>query len=92
MATGPVDAEVRARAYIPVFVALAVLMLLSVSAGGLDIPRSGQVFLIMLYAVGKAALVALYYMHVRYEPRLFFLVPVVPLLMVLALLLALVLV
>ncbi|MFQ6012558.1 MAG: cytochrome C oxidase subunit IV family protein, partial [Thermoplasmata archaeon] len=75
MATGVEQAGAGAvreplkRPYIPVFVALGLLTLIEIQIPGMDIAKASQIFLLMLFALGKGALVVLYYMHVRYEPR-----------------------
>jgi cytochrome c oxidase subunit 4 len=73
------------RPYIPVFAVLGILTLIEIQIPGFPLPKAEQVFLLVSLAVGKASLVALYYMHLRYEPRLLALVPVVPLILALAL-------
>ncbi|MFQ5552331.1 MAG: cytochrome C oxidase subunit IV family protein [Thermoplasmata archaeon] len=71
------------RPYIPVFIALGILTLIEVQI-------LGQIFLLMVFAISKAALVVLYYMHVRYEPRVLALVALIPLFLAIALLVTLI--
>lgn len=78
------------RPYVPVFVALGILTLIEVQIPGLDIAKNGQIFLLILFAISKAALVVLYYMHVRYEPRALALVALIPLFLAIGLLLTLI--
>lgn len=84
-----VGEEVR-RPYIPVFVALGLLTLIEIQIPGLDISKISKIFLLFVFATGKASLVVLYYMHLRYEPRLLSLVPLIPLFMALALVVTLI--
>ena len=76
------------RPYIPVFIALGVLTLIEVQVPGLDIAKGSQIFLLMIFAIAKAALVVLYYMHVRYEPRALAWIALVPLFLAIAMLIA----
>ena len=46
---------------------LAVLTAIEVGVAGLAIPKTFQIVLLLLLAVGKALLVAMYYMHLRYD-------------------------
>ncbi len=92
MATGVEQAgaaEVRSplkRPYIPVFIALGILTLIEVQIPGLDIVKGSQIFLLMIFAISKGALVVLYYMHLRYEPRVLALVALIPLLLAIVML------
>lgn len=87
-ATSEIPLLIR-RPYIPVFIALGILTLIEIQIPGLDIPKASQIFVLMMFAIGKGSLVVLYYMHVRYEPRLLSLVAFVPLIMALALVITL---
>ncbi len=78
------------RPYIPVFVMLGIFTLIEVQIPSIDIAKASQIFLLLTFAVGKASLVVLYYMHLRYEPRLLSLVALVPVFMALALVVALI--
>lgn len=80
--TGAVE-EALKRPYVLVLVLLAVVTLVEV-----QIPAFGEQFglsqalqigFLMGSAVVKAGLVALYYMHLRYEPRILRLLPLGPL-------------
>ncbi len=92
MATGVKQAgaaEVRIplrRPYVPVFIALGILTLIEVQIPGLDIVKGSQIFLLMIFAISKGALVVLYYMHLRYEPRVLALVALIPLLLAIVML------
>lgn len=82
---GATGGETERRPYIPVFVALGVLTLIEVQVPNLGLAFANQFTLLMLFAIGKGSLVVLYYMHVRYEPRLLSLVPLIPVFMALGL-------
>ncbi|MCJ2531631.1 MAG: cytochrome C oxidase subunit IV family protein, partial [Candidatus Thermoplasmatota archaeon] len=70
----------------PVFIALGILTLIEVQIPGLDIVKGSQIFLLMIFAISKGALVVLYYMHLRYEPRVLALVALIPLLLAIVML------
>ena len=59
----------RHRIYITVFVALAALTVMELSVNRLVSVKSIQVELLVPMMLAKAALVVLYYMHLRYESR-----------------------
>jgi caa(3)-type oxidase subunit IV len=88
--TGRVAHELK-RPYVPVFGFLALVTVVEVqipSLGAtLGIPGALQVLFLLGTAVIKAAMVALYYMHLRYEPRILKLIPLGPLAFVVLLLL-----
>jgi cytochrome c oxidase subunit 4 len=96
MATGVEQAgtgavrEALKRPYIPVFIALGILTLIEIQIPGLDVAKGNQIFLLIVFAIGKAALVVLYYMHVRYEPRALALIAIIPLFLAIALLVTLI--
>ena len=91
---GRVAHEIK-RPYVPVFGFLALVTVVEVqipSLGAtLGIPGALQVLFLLGTAVIKAAMVALYYMHLRYEPRILKILPAFPLVFV-ALLIAVVVV
>ena len=66
------------RPYMAIFWGLLVLTIFEVSTIFIPIPENLHLVvtapLLMVIAIGKAALVAAYYMHLRYDPR--WLVPV----------------
>ncbi len=86
----PARGLVSGRPYIPVFVMLGILTLIEVWIAGFDITQISRIFTLMIFAIGKASLVVLYYMHLRYEPRLLSLVPIIPVFMALALVVTLI--
>ncbi|MEX1181724.1 MAG: cytochrome C oxidase subunit IV family protein [Gemmatimonadota bacterium] len=55
--------------YIGIWVILFVLTLVEVGVAFLGLSRTLTILSLILLAVWKALLVALYYMHLRYEPR-----------------------
>ncbi|MBI4415371.1 MAG: cytochrome C oxidase subunit IV family protein [Euryarchaeota archaeon] len=77
------------RPYVLVLVLLAIVTVAEVQVPtlgrNLDFTTTLQASLLMTSSVVKASLVALYYMHLRYEPRLLSLLPVGPLVFVLLL-------
>lgn len=83
-------AEERGRPYIPVFVMLGALTLLELWVSGLDVSGRSRLGALLILAVGKASLVVLYYMHLRYEPRVLALLPLIALFMAIALLMTLI--
>ena len=89
---GRVTGELK-RPYVLVFALLGLVTILEVQVPGLGvrfgIAGSTQILLLMASSVAKASLVALYYMHLRYEPRILKLLPVGPLVFVMLLILVL---
>lgn len=86
--TGAVG-EALKRPYVLVLVLLAVVTLIEVQIPSFGeqfgLTMSLQIGFLMGSAVVKAGLVALYYMHLRYEPRILRLLPLGPLAFVLLL-------
>lgn len=80
------------RPYVLVLVLLALVTVAEVQVPSLGqtyrIPGGLQVLLLMASSIAKAALVALYYMHLRYESRILKFLPVGPLVFVLLLVMA----
>ena len=74
------------RPYVAVLAFLAIVTVVEVQIPTLGpqwgIPNSVQIMFLMGTGVIKAAMVALYYMHLRYEPRVLSLLPVGPLVFV----------
>ncbi len=75
--------------YIGVFGALAVATIVEVLVAREPLARVAMVVAIMLLAALQGLLIAMYYMHLRYEGRFLAAVAVPPLLIVLTLLIAL---
>ncbi len=66
--------------YVGIFVALAVLTGIEIAVGTVLVASPLRVALLLALAVSKATLVVLYYMHLRYDSRMFaviFIIPVV---------------
>ena len=62
-------AEHKAPNYIAVWVGLAVLTAVEVAIVYLRLPRQLMVVSLVFLALWKALLVALYFMHLRFEPK-----------------------
>lgn len=83
------------RPYVAILVFLAIVTVVEVqiptlgAAWGISHPL--QIMFLMGTAAIKAAMVALYYMHLRYEPRVLRLLPVGPLVFVALLILVVIL-
>ena len=71
--------------YVAIWVWLVVLMAAGVLASYLPLAKSAVVFLIFLIAAVKAALVALYYMHLKFESGLIYAMAIVPVVLVIGL-------
>jgi len=80
----------RAPNYVAIWVWLVALALASLAAGLLPGGRTVTVAVVFAAATVKALLVALNYMHLRFEPRLVHALALVPLLVVAVLAVALV--
>ena len=65
---------VPVRIYLTIFAALLVGTGLTVAAAFLDFPWQLNTIVALTIAVAKATLVVLYFMHVRYSPRLVWLI------------------
>ena len=64
--------------YIKIWVGLAILMLIGVGVAEMPISKSAVVLIVLALSSVKAALVALYYMHLKADQRLLALVALVP--------------
>ena len=65
---------VPVRIYLTIFVALLFGTGLTVAAAFVDFPWQFNTIVALTIAVAKATLVVLYFMHVRYSPRLVWLI------------------
>jgi cytochrome c oxidase subunit IV len=75
--TAPAHAEPN---YMAVFLGLIVLTIAEVLVAFVShLPKTVLVLLLIAMALWKAALVALYYMHLRFEPRSLWIVALSPL-------------
>lgn len=74
--------------YMLVFVGLAILTVLELGVAFLGLSRTLTILALIALALWKALLVALYYMHLRFEPRRLKFVVLAPLPLALILVLA----
>jgi len=74
------------RPYLQVFVALAVMTGIEVFAASLAVEPALRVFILLGLAAFKASLVALFFMHLRYDHRFLAVVGGFPLLLALVML------
>ena len=74
--------------YILIWVILLVLTLAEVGYAFLDLPKIMLAVGLIIMAVWKAVLVAMYYMHLRYEPRRMWILAVSPIPLAILLVLA----
>jgi cytochrome c oxidase subunit 4 len=65
--------------YILIWVILLVLTLAEVGYAFMDLPKLILALGLIIMAVWKAVLVAMYYMHLRYEPRRMWIMAISPL-------------
>jgi len=71
----------RPRQYVVVFALLGVVTLMELGVAGTSgIPRAAAVTALVALALAKAALIALFYMHLRFETRILRLTVLAPLL------------
>jgi caa(3)-type oxidase subunit IV len=72
--------HIPARTYVIVFGWLALLTLLEVIVAAVALPAGIQVAALVIIAIIKAALVVLYYMHLRYDSFWYWIILIVPIL------------
>ncbi len=65
--------------YVAVWVGLAVLTMVELAVVYLGLPRRAMIISLVVLALWKALLVALYFMHLRFEPRRLLYVVLAPL-------------
>lgn len=80
------ESHEKRRPYLKVFVALAVLTAIEVGVAGMALGEAARVILLLGLAAAKASLVALFYMHLRYDHRILAIVGSFPLLLVIIML------
>ena len=85
MHNGTTKAHPTTRTYINVFVWLTVLTALEVAIAAVALPEVVQLVALVLIAVLKAALVVLFYMHLRYDSAWYWVLLIVPVAFVLLL-------
>jgi cytochrome c oxidase subunit IV len=73
------------RTYLIVFAWLAVMTAIEVAVAALPIAEPVQVIVLVVLAVIKAALVVLFYMHLRYDSKWYWITLLVPVFFVLLL-------
>ena len=71
--------EHKAVNYIAVWVGLAVLTVVEVAIVYIRLPRQLMVVSLVFLALWKAMLVALYFMHLKFEPRRLLIIVLAPL-------------
>lgn len=84
----PAAAEHRDSPYILIWVVLLVLTLAEVFFAFFNLPKFWLALGLVLMAFWKAGLVAMYYMHLRFEPRRLWLLAVSPLPLIVILIVA----
>lgn len=75
------SASAAAPRYLLVWGALAVLTAVEVGIAFIGLPRKMTILVLIALAIWKALLVALYFMHLKYEPkgiRIIALAPILP--------------
>lgn len=77
------------RPYLKVFILLGLFTLIEVFVATSPLAKITQVIFLMALAVSKALLVAMYYMHLRYDDRRLILIAASPLILASALMLVL---
>ena len=87
-AAAPAHAAHPKPNYMGVFVILGVLTAIEVGIAFIGLSRTFTIIALLVLAVWKAVLVALYYMHLRYEPRPLHLLVIAPFPLVVILLVA----
>ena len=68
--------------YLGIFVALAVLTVIEVTVAYAPIAHGWKMLGLLSMAITKALLVALYYMHLKFDKRLIMLVALIPFLLI----------
>lgn len=72
-------AQKKQPPYMIVFGTLGVLTVIEIVVAFLGLPKIYIIFALLLLAIWKALLVALYYMHLKFEPRKLWLIVASPL-------------
>jgi caa(3)-type oxidase subunit IV len=68
----------RSLSYAAVFLVLAVLTAIELGVKGLGLPRAATNLLFLVLSLGKASLVAAFYMHLRRDNRIYTVVFILP--------------
>jgi caa(3)-type oxidase subunit IV len=74
----PHAAHPRPRTYVMVFIWLTVLTAIEVAVAALQMPEFIKIAILVVIAIIKAALVVLYYMHLRYDSFWYWIILLVP--------------
>jgi caa(3)-type oxidase subunit IV len=77
-AAKPHAAHPTKKTYVMVFVWLAVLTAIEVAVAAVPMPELVQIGILVVVAVIKAALVVLFYMHLRYDSFWYWIILIVP--------------
>jgi len=84
-AAGTTTRHISRRTYLIVFAWLAVMTAIEVTVAALPLPELVTIIILITLAVIKAALVVLYYMHLRYDSFYYWIILLVPIVFVLLL-------
>jgi caa(3)-type oxidase subunit IV len=74
----PTTHHISNRTYIIVFVWLTVFTAIEVAVAAMGLPDSAKVIVLVALAVLKALLVVLFYMHLRYDSKWYWITLIVP--------------
>lgn len=77
------------KTYAAIFGWLAFLTVLEIGAASLGLPRVPLAIFLVATSIAKATLIALYFMHLRFEHRFVWFLPCIPVLIALVFILAL---
>jgi cytochrome c oxidase subunit 4 len=77
-AAEPVTHHISRRTYLIVFAWLAAMTAIEVLVAALPLPELVTVIVLVVLAIIKAALVVLYYMHLRYDSAYYWIILLVP--------------
>jgi len=84
-AAEPANHHISRRTYLIVFAWLAVMTVIEVLVAAMPLPEIVTIIVLVTLAVIKAALVVLYYMHLRYDSGYYWIILLVPVFFVLLL-------
>ncbi|HLC05695.1 MAG TPA: cytochrome C oxidase subunit IV family protein [Anaerolineales bacterium] len=80
----PSRASVRIQTYLLVFLGLALVTAVELAIASLGLARSVRVPILVLLSLGKASLVAAFFMHLRSDSRLYLVIFITPVILILA--------
>jgi caa(3)-type oxidase subunit IV len=81
----PAGHHISRRTYLIVFAWLAAMTAIEVLVAALPLPEIVTIIVLVTLAIIKAALVVLYYMHLRYDSGYYWIILIVPIFFVLLL-------